>query len=311
MSFRINSFEEYQSAYQRSVADPAAYWAEIAGHYQWRKPWDTVLEWNFDEPKVEWFKGAKLNITENCLDRHLETRPDQTALIWEPNDPGDKFKKYTYRELHAEVCRFANVLRKNGAKKGDRICLYMPMIPELAFAVLACARIGAIHSVVFAGFSANALADRINDATCNVVITADGIARGTKQVPAKRVVDEALESCTSVEKVIVVQHLGWEPNMVAGRDVWYHEEVASVGDTCEAEEMDAEDMLFILYTSGSTGKPKGVVHTCGGYMVYAGYSFQNVFQYDEGDIYWCTADIGWITGHSYIIYGPLLVGPLP
>lgn len=308
MSFRINSFEDYQVAYQKSVDDPAGYWEEIAGHYQWRKNWDTVLEWNFDEPKVEWFKGAKLNITENCLDRHLATQPDTTALIWEPNDPSDKFKKYSYRELHAEVCRFANVLKRNGAKKGDRICLYMPMIPELAFAVLACARIGAIHSVVFAGFSANALSDRINDATCNVVITADGIARGTKQVPAKRVVDEALESCDSVESVVVVQHLGWEPNMVAGRDVWYHEEAALVDDRCEAEEMDAEDMLFILYTSGSTGKPKGVVHTCGGYMVYAGYSFQNVFQYDKGDIYWCTADIGWITGHSYIIYGPLLNG---
>ncbi len=308
MSFRINSFAEYQTAYQKSVEDPAGYWAEIANHYQWRKSWDTVLEWNFDEPRVEWFKGARLNITENCLDRHLETRGSQTALIWEPNDPGDKVKKFTYRELHAEVCKFANVLKRNGAKKGDRICLYMPMIPELAFAVLACARIGAIHSVVFAGFSANALADRINDATCNVVITADGIARGTKQVPAKRVVDEALQSCTSVESVVVVQHLGWEPNMVAGRDVWYHEEVTQVGSQCEAEEMDAEDMLFILYTSGSTGKPKGVVHTCGGYMVYAGYSFQNVFQYDEGDIYWCTADIGWITGHSYIIYGPLLTG---
>ncbi len=308
MSFRINSFAEYKAAYQKSVEDPAGYWAKVAGHYQWRRKWDQVLEWNFDEPKVEWFKGGRLNITENCLDRHLESRGDQTALIWEPNDPEDKVKKYTYRELHAEVCRFANVLKRNGAKMGDRICLYMPMVPELAFAVLACARIGAIHSVVFAGFSANALADRINDATCNMVITADGIARGPKQIPAKRVVDEALESCDSVKSVVVVRHLGWEPNMVAGRDVWYHEEVIKVDSFCEAEEMDSEDMLFVLYTSGSTGKPKGVVHTCGGYMVYAGYSFQNVFQYDEGDVYWCTADIGWITGHSYIIYGPLLTG---
>lgn len=308
MSFRINSFDEYKSAYQKSVADPAGFWEEIAGHYQWRKPWDKVLEWNFDEPKVEWFKGAKLNITENCLDRHLETRGDKVALIWEPNNPADAVKRYTFRELHAEVCRMANVLKRNGAKKGDRICLYMPMIPELAFATLACARIGAIHSVVFAGFSAKSLADRINDATCNIVVTGDGIPRGAKQIPCKAVVDEALLSCDSVEKVIVANRLDMDVDMTAGRDVWYHDEVKEVSAECEAEEMDAEDMLFILYTSGSTGKPKGVVHTCGGYMVYAGYSFQNVFQYDENDIYWCTADIGWITGHSYIIYGPLLVG---
>ncbi|MCL4106278.1 UNVERIFIED_CONTAM: hypothetical protein GTU68_061120 [Idotea baltica] len=308
MDLRIKSFAAYQAAYQKSVDQPAAFWADIAQQYQWRKPWDEVLDWNFEEPKIEWFKGATLNITENCLDRHLETQGDTTALIWEPNDPKDATRSFTYRELHREVCRFANVLLANGAQKGDRICLYMPMIPELAFAVLACARIGAIHSVVFAGFSANALSDRINDATCNIVITADGIARGTKQVPAKTVVDEALKSCTTIDKVIVAQHLGWDLDMVEGRDVWLHDALKSVDDACEAAEMDAEDMLFILYTSGSTGKPKGVVHTCGGYMVYAGYSFQNVFQYEPGDVYWCTADIGWITGHSYIIYGPLLSG---
>jgi len=308
MDLRIKSFAEYKAAYQNSVENPASFWANIAQQYAWRKPWEEVLDWNFDEPKVEWFKGGKLNITENCLDRHLATQGDTTALIWEPNNPTDATRSFTYRELHQEVCRFANVLLANGAKKGDRICLYMPMIPELAFAVLACARIGAIHSVVFAGFSANALADRINDATCNIVITADGIARGKKEVPAKAVVDDALQSCNCVDTVLVVNHLNLDISMVEGRDVWYHDAVKNATDTCEATEMDAEDMLFILYTSGSTGKPKGVVHTCGGYMVYAGYSFQNVFQYEPGDVYWCTADIGWITGHSYIIYGPLLSG---
>ncbi|MEM1000673.1 MAG: acetate--CoA ligase [Bacteroidota bacterium] len=308
MDLRIKSFEDYQDAYQRSVEQPEAFWGDIAEQFRWQKKWDSILEWNFREPNVKWFSGAKLNITENCLDRHLATRGDQVALIWEPNDPNDKFRRFTYKQLHAEVCRFANVLKRNGAKKGDRICLYMPMIPELAFATLACARIGAIHSVVFAGFSAKALADRIQDATCNIVVTADGIARGTKQIPAKRVVNEALESCPSVEKVIVAQHLGWELDMKSGRDVFLHDELSHVGDDCPAEEMDAEDMLFILYTSGSTGKPKGVVHTCGGYMVYTAFSFANVFQYEPGDIYWCTADIGWITGHSYILYGPLAVG---
>lgn len=308
MAYRINSFEEYKTEYKRSVEDPAGFWADIANNFEWKKKWNTVLDYNLEEPRIEWFKGASLNITENCLDRHLAKRGNKLALIWEPNDPKERFIRYTYRELHTKVCQFANVLKRNGAKKGDRICLYMPMIPELTIAVLACARIGAVHSVVFAGFSSQALADRLNDAQCNIVITADGLFRGTKEVPVKRVIDEALQTCNSVNKVIVVERTQWAVNMVEGRDVWYHEELPHVSDDCPAEEMNAEDMLFILYTSGSTGKPKGVVHTCGGYMVYAGYSFINVFQPDESDVYWCTADIGWITGHSYIIYGPLLNG---
>ncbi len=308
MDLRLQSFEAYQEAYQHSVDNPEEFWGGIASQFQWRKKWDKVLEWDFEGPDVKWFIGGKLNITENCLDRHLETRGNKIALIWEPNDPTDKVRRYTYKELHAEVGRFANVLKAHGIQKGDRVCLYMPMIPELAFATLACARIGAIHSVVFAGFSAKALADRIQDATCKMVITADGIARGAKQIPAKRVVDEALKSCDSVETVLVAQHLGWEPNMVEGRDVWLHDALEGIGSDCPAEEMDSEDPLFILYTSGSTGKPKGVVHTTGGYMVYTTYSFANVFQYEESDIYWCTADIGWITGHSYILYGPLAAG---
>ncbi|MGB0432001.1 MAG: acetate--CoA ligase, partial [Bacteroidia bacterium] len=259
-------------------------------------------------PNVKWFQGAKLNITENCIDRHLDKRGNKLALIWEPNDPKERFKRYTYRELHEEVCRMANVMKRNGIKKGDRVCLYMPMIPELMFATLACARIGAVHSVVFAGFSAQALADRINDSSCKMVVTTDGSYRGAKEIPIKRIVDEALEDCESVETVVVVERTNWGLPLVEGRDVFYHEEIKHVADDCPAEPMDAEDMLFILYTSGSTGKPKGVVHTCGGYMVYAGYSFQNVFQYEESDVYWCTADIGWITGHSYIVYGPLLNG---
>jgi len=308
MNHRIKTWEEYQEAYQQSVENPAEFWENIALDFSWRKKWDKILEWNFEAPEVKWFINGKLNITENCLDRHLETKGDQTALIWEPNDPEAPERKFTYRELHGEVCRFAEVLRNNGAKKGDRICIYMPMVPELAFAVLACARIGAIHSVVFAGFSANALADRIIDASCNIVLTSDGLNRGNKQIPLKEVVDEALTKCNSVNRVIVYNCLNWDVAMEPGRDVWLHEELANTTGTFEAEEMDAEDMLFVLYTSGSTGKPKGVVHTCGGYMVYAAYSFQNVFQYDEGDVYWCTADIGWVTGHSYIIYGPLLAG---
>jgi acetyl-CoA synthetase len=308
MSFQIKTNEAYETAYKKSVNEPEAFWNEIAGHYQWRKPWDKTLEWNFEEPKVKWFINGKLNITENCLDRHLEQRGNKLALIWEPNDPKEKAIRYTYRELYQNVNRMANVLKNIGVQKGDRVCIYLPMIPELAFATLACARIGAIHSVVFAGFSANSVADRINDSQCKFVITSDGLNRGPKQIPTKSVVDEALEHCTSVEKMLVVDRLGWPVNMVTGRDVWYHEEVAKVSDQCEAEEMDSEDPLFILYTSGSTGKPKGVVHTCGGYMVYAGYSFANVFQYKESDIYWCTADVGWITGHTYILYGPLSQG---
>ncbi len=308
MTKQINSFEEYQSEYKKSVKDPEKFWAEQAETFTWQKKWKKVLDWNFKEPKVKWFQGAKLNITENCLDRHLETRGDQVALLWEANNPKEKARSYTYKELHEAVCRYANVLKKNGAKKGDRICLYMPMLPELGIAVLACARIGAIHSVVFAGFSATALADRINDAKCNIVLTADAIRRGKKEIPAKAVVDEALQTCPSVKKVIVTNCAGIAVSWVPGRDKWLFEELKKVSAKCPAEQMDAEDPLFVLYTSGSTGKPKGVVHTCGGYMVYAEYSFKNVFQYKKGDVYWCTADIGWITGHSYIIYGPLLAG---
>lgn len=308
MTYRITSFDEYEKEHAKSVANPEAFWEDIASNFSWQQPWEKTLEWNFDEPNVKWFVGAKLNITENCLDRHLATRGDQTALIWEPNDPKERALKLNYKQLHERVCKMANILKRNGVQKGDRVCIYMPMIPELMLATLACARIGAVHSVVFAGFSAQALADRIIDASCKMVITSDGLFRGAKEVPVKRIVDEALEDCDSVEKVLVVERTKWEVNMEQGRDVWYHEELAHVGDDCPAEPMDSEDLLFILYTSGSTGKPKGVVHTCGGYMVYAGYSFQNVFQYDEKDVYWCTADIGWITGHSYIVYGPLLNG---
>ena len=302
------SFEEYQTAYQASIQDPEAFWEAHAETFQWKKKWDKVLDWNFNDYQVKWFEGAQLNITENCLDRHLAERGEQTAIIWEPNDPKEEGKKFTYKALHEEVCKFANVLKKNGAKKGDRICLYMPMIPELAIAVLACARIGAIHSVVFAGFSASALAGRIQDCTCSMVLTSDGSFRGAKQIPIKEIVDEALKTCPSVEKVMVVKRTNCEIKMQDGRDVYWEEEMAKVDTNHAAEVMEAEDELFVLYTSGSTGKPKGVVHSAAGYMVYAEYSFRNVFQYQEGDIYWCTADIGWITGHSYIIYGPLLAG---
>lgn len=308
MSLRINTFEEYQETYNRSVNDPEGFWSDIAEHFVWKKKWDRVLDWNFLEPKVRWFDGAKLNITENMLDRHLLERGDKTALIWEPNDPKDKVVRYSYKELYHTVCRVANALKAQGIQKGDRVCIYMPMIPELAIAVMACARIGAIHSVVFAGFSATALADRILDAEAKMIITADGLNRGSKQIPLKRIVDEALEHPNSVERVIVFNCLGWDAAMKAQRDIWWHEALEGMPDTCDAEEMDSEDPLFILYTSGSTGKPKGVVHTCGGYMVYTAYSFQNVYQYEEQDVFWCTADIGWITGHSYIVYGPLLSG---
>ncbi|MBL4715805.1 MAG: acetate--CoA ligase [Bacteroidia bacterium] len=305
---KINSLEEYHEQYAKSVQDPESFWAEKAESFKWKQKWDNVLEWDFEGPNIGWFLNGKLNITENCLDRHLETQGDKTAIIWEPNDPNEKEKRITYKELHEEVCRFSNVLKNNGAKKGDRICIYMPMVPELAYAVLACARIGAIHSVVFAGFSATSLADRIIDCTCNILLTADGVFRGSKQVPLKAIADEALEKCPTIEKNIVLKRTGFEVTMKEGRDVWWHDEVAKADLSFDAETMDAEDMLFILYTSGSTGKPKGVVHSCGGYMVYAEYSFRNVFQYKDDDIYWCTADIGWITGHSYIIYGPLLAG---
>ena len=307
-NLKINSFEDYQEKYALSVENPEQFWEGVANEFQWKKKWDKVLEWNFTEPNVQWFKGAKLNITENMLDRHLEKRGNKLALIWEPNDPKQRFVRYTYRELYEQVCQFANALKAQGVQKGDRVIIYMPMIPELSIAVMACARIGAIHSVVFAGFSSNALYDRMEDAQPKVVITADGLNRGAKQIPLKRVVDEALEHKTSVEKVIVFDCVGWMPTMQEGRDVWWSDAIANQEKKCPAEEMDAEDPLFILYTSGSTGKPKGVVHTCGGYMVYTAYSFQNVYQYEESDIFWCTADIGWITGHSYIVYGPLLTG---
>jgi len=305
---RISSFEEYQQQHALSITDPERFWGEIAEHFQWHKKWDKVLEWNFQEPKVEWFKGAKLNITENALDRHLEKRGNKLALIWEPNDPHQRFVRYTYRELYERVCQCANALKERGIKKGDRICIYMPMIPQLTIAVLACARIGAVHSVIFAGFSATAIADRVNDAQAKLIITSDGLNRGAKQIPVKRVVDEALEMCPSVESVIVYNCLDWEPPMKAGRDFWWHDIVSNQSKICVAESMDAEDMLYILYTSGSTGKPKGVVHTCAGYMIGTSYTFQNVYQCDESDIFWCSADIGWVTGHSYIIYGPLISG---
>jgi len=308
MNFLINSMEEYRDAYKRSVDNPEGFWEDIAEQFQWQQKWDKVLEWDFEKPDVKWFINGKMNITENCLDRHLRTRGNKLALIWEPNDPKERFIRLTYRELHERVCVFANVLKKNGVKKGDVVAVYMPMIPELAIAVLACARIGAVHSVVFAGFSASALADRINDADAKIVLTSDGLYRGSKEIPVKRVVDEALKDCPSVNRVIVTERTHWSVNMVEGRDVWLHDEMVGVSKDCPPEPMDSEDLLFILYTSGSTGKPKGVVHTCGGYMVYTGYSFKNVFQYRESDIYWCTADIGWVTGHSYIIYGPLLNG---
>ena len=304
----FRSSDDYAAAYKASVENPELFWADISSHLKWQKPWDKVLQWDFTKPDINWFVGGKLNITENCLDSHLESRGDHTALIWEANEPKEKAKKYTYRQLHAEVCKFANVLKKSGIEKGDRVCLYMPMIPELAIATLACARIGAIHSVVFAGFSAQSVADRINDSNCKMVVTSDGLNRGAKQMSLKKLVDEALEQTTSVEKVIVFNHLDWDPEMKSGRDLWWHKEMADVSFWCPAEEMDSEDPLFILYTSGSTGKPKGVVHTCGGYSVYAEYSFKNVFQVQKDDIYWCTADIGWITGHTYLLYAPLMSG---
>jgi len=305
---QITSFKQYEEDYKKSIENPEQFWGEVAQSFQWRKPWFKVLSWNFNEPDIKWFEGAKLNITENCLDRHLEKNGDKPAIIWEPNNPEEESVTLTYKMLHERVCRFANVLKRNGAKKGDRICIYMPMVPELAIAVLACARIGAVHSVIFGGFSAKSIADRINDSQCKLVITADGAYRGNKQIPLKDVIDDALIGCPTVEKCIVLTHVRTPVSMLKGRDVWWEDEVKHVNDICEAEEMDAEDMLFILYTSGSTGKPKGVVHTCGGYMVYAGYTFTNVFNYQPGEVYFCTADIGWITGHSYIVYGPLSQG---
>lgn len=308
---KINTFEEYELAYKKSVENPEEFWGEIAQkNFEWKKPFTKVLNWNFTEPKVEWFVGGKLNITENCLDRHVRDKPNQPAIIWEPNDPNEDSITLTYSQLFDRVCRFANVLKRNGVGKGDRVCIYMPMIPELSIAVLACARIGAIHSVVFGGFSASSIADRINDSQCVAVVTTDGAVRGNKAIPMKETVDDAMIGCPSVKKIIVATRTRTPVSMIKGRDVWWEEEEKHVTSDCPAEEMDSEDPLFILYTSGSTGKPKGVVHTCGGYMVYTAYTFQNVFQYKAGMVHFCTADIGWITGHSYIIYGPLAQGAI-
>jgi len=305
---QISSKEAYQNAYDKSVNSTEEFWEDIASHFHWKKKWDKVLEYDWEEAKFSWFNGAQLNITENCLDRHLEKKGDQTAIIWEPNDPNENHREISYNELHAEVCKFSNVLKNNGIKKGDRICIYMPMIPELAIAQLACARVGAVHSIVFAGFSAKAIANRIEDSKCKLLITSNEMYRGEKIINLKAICDEAIENSTSIEKTIVFERTENKTSMQEGRDVFWNDELRKVEEKNEAEVMEAEDPLFILYTSGSTGKPKGMVHHCGGYMVGATYTFANVFQYQEGDIYWCTADIGWITGHSYIIYGPLAAG---
>ena len=305
---KINSYQEYLDQYQKSVENPSLFWEELANTFHWRRKWDKVLDWDFEQPKVSWFEGAKLNITENCLDRHISSIGDKTAIVWEPNNPNQPSRHISYKDLHRDVCRFSNVLKSLGVQKGDRICLYMPMIPELAVAVLSCARIGAIHSVVFAGFSAKALADRINDSSCKLIITADGSCRGAKVLDLKSIVDQALKNCPTIEHSIMVNRTNLEVNINVERDLCWDKLMENVDDYCEATEMESEEELFILYTSGSTGKPKGVVHTIAGYMVYVEYSFRNVFQYKEGDIYWCTADVGWITGHSYVIYGPLLSG---
>lgn len=307
--FKLKTKEEFLKAQQWAISDPEVFWGEIASTFVWKTPFEKVVQydWN-DTHTTEWFSGGKLNITESCLDRHVENHPDKLALIWEPNEPQDTAVKLTYKELLDEVCKFANGLNNLGVSKGDRVCIYLPMVPELTIAVLACARIGAIHSVVFAGFSASALAARIQDSSCSILITADGAFRGGKTVPLKDIADDALKSCDSIKKCIVLQHVFESITWNNRLDVWWHDFIDGLSTTCAPQVMDAEDELFILYTSGSTGKPKGMVHTCGGYMVYTAYSFMNVFQYKQDDIYWCTADIGWITGHSYMVYGPLLVG---
>ncbi len=315
-SYQINSLEQYHHDYRQSVEEPEAFWAGVAENFLWRKKWDKVLEWNFQDPDVKWFINGKLNITENCIDRHLETMGEKPAIIWEPNDPADRVRIVTYNRLHKRVCQVAQMLKNNGVKKGDRVCIYMGMVPELAYAVLGCARIGAIHSVVFGGFSAQSIADRLEDAGAEYIITADGAYRGEKVIPLKNVIDDALIGNRTVKKVIVYTRTRTPVSMIKGRDVWWEDEMDHAEGQVErggvvsfaAEEMDAEDPLFILYTSGSTGKPKGVVHTCAGYMIWTAYTFVNVFQYKPGDIHFCTADIGWITGHSYIVYGPLAAG---
>jgi acetyl-CoA synthetase len=308
MSKPIKSFGDYQEVYKESVADPEAFWASVGDEFQWRKKWNKVLEWDFNKPEVKWFIGGKLNITENCLDRHLAKRANQVAIIWEPNSPDKEARHITYQELYNNVCQVANMLKSQGIKKGDRVCIYLPMIPEAAYAILACARIGAVHSVVFAGFSSGSLVDRINDSGCKIVLTSDGAFRGDKSINLKGIVDEALEKCPTIERVVVVKHTNGSVNMKPSRDLWWTDVVSKQSSTCAAEEMDSEDLLFILYTSGSTGKPKGMVHTCAGYMVYINYTFRTAFQYQDGQVYWCTADVGWITGHSYILYGPLSAG---
>ena len=308
MKSKIDSLAEYFKEYEKSVNDPEKFWEGIANEFIWRKKWDKVLEYEFNTPKISWFKNAKLNITENIFERQLDNISNKTAIIWEPNNPEENVIKISYKELYEKTCQFSNAMEANGVKKGDRVIIYMPMVPEAAIAMLSCARIGAVHSIVFAGFSSNALADRINDCNAKMVLTSDGNFRGAKNIPVKSVVDDALDNCKSVSKVIVLKRTGEKINMINGRDLWWNEVIENQSSEHEAASLDSEDMLFILYTSGSTGKPKGVVHTNAGYMIYTYYSFLNVFQYNKEDIYWCTADIGWITGHSYIVYGPLLAG---
>lgn len=308
-NYHIKHLEEYFQVYNKSVNDPETFWGEIAEeNFIWHKKWDRVLSWDFTKPEVKWFEGAKLNITENCLDRHLITRADKTAILFEPNDPSEEAQHITYRMLHENVCRLANILKEQGVQKGDRVCIYLPMIPEMVYSVLACARVGAVHSVVFAGFSATAISTRINDCECKMVITSDGSFRGKKTIDLKGIVDEALTDCPCVDSVLVAKRTNGEVTMVEGRDHWLAPLMDAASPSNKAEIMDAEDPLFILYTSGSTGSPKGMLHTTAGYMVYSSYTFKNVFNYQENDVYWCTADVGWITGHSYIIYGPLANG---
>jgi acetyl-CoA synthetase len=308
-NYHIKHLEEYYQVYRKSIREPENFWQEVAEeHFVWRQKWDTVLRWDFTKPEVAWFEGAKLNIIENCIDRHLLTKGDKTAIIFEPNSPDETSEHITYKQLHERVCKMANVLKSKGVKKGDRVCIYLPMIPELAISILACARIGAVHNVVFAGFSARALATRINDSQCQMVITSDGGYRGDKTIDLKGIVDAALQDCPDVKTVLVVNRIDSHCVMNEGRDVWLQPLLDTANSHCEPEVMDAEDPLFILYTSGSTGMPKGMLHTTAGYMVYTAYTFKNVFQYKDNDVYWCTADIGWITGHSYILYGPLANG---